>query len=391
MLNRRCLWQIGLQLGQEGRLLGGQTSQGSFQSSPLVNAGSGLDQAWAWPRYDPSAVFVVWPGDEGERIGGSPCLHGPRLYKVVRSGSGEETRSLLAYARRCTSQAQGCSCSAHQARFGVSGTPQPGQQQHLHPLSPSDPWAFDRTCHSPWPQGAASYCSGAAPCRNEHWACGWPRAERSRRLLEPDRQTWPTQRQLAEEAEQSRLQPGCSLTCGLWALRGPPALWARCGALWPAGPDRHHGMSLQPASHEQPERGGHRQDSQGSPQRVGPSRALDAPGPGVRASSARACRAFPSVSNGLHLGDVLLGLLLSILIGGAAFFILRSNAFRRMSRHRRAAAVEVGPAGRLVHAAHTAPPAAREGCSSARPPACCCAGPQAVTLCRRSRTWTRPR
>ena len=50
------------------------------------------------------------------------------------------------------------------------------------------------------------------------------------------------------------------------------------------------------------------------------------------------------------MGDFLLGLLLSVFIGGAVFFLLRSNAFRRFSRHQKAAAVEVSPAARLARA-----------------------------------------
>ena len=61
---------------------------------------------------------------------------------------------------------------------------------------------------------------------------------------------------------------------------------------------------------------------------------------------------FPSASNGIHVGDFLLGLVLSVLIGGVAFFILRSNAFRRFSRHQKAAAVDVSPSPAccLMHA-----------------------------------------
>lgn len=45
------------------------------------------------------------------------------------------------------------------------------------------------------------------------------------------------------------------------------------------------------------------------------------------------------------MGDFLLGLLISVLLGAAAFFILRSNAFRRFTRHQKAAAVEACPVG----------------------------------------------
>ena len=43
------------------------------------------------------------------------------------------------------------------------------------------------------------------------------------------------------------------------------------------------------------------------------------------------------------MADFLLGLILSVLVGGAAFFLLRSNASWSLSRRKKADAVEVLP------------------------------------------------
>ena len=56
------------------------------------------------------------------------------------------------------------------------------------------------------------------------------------------------------------------------------------------------------------------------------------------------CR-YPTQSRGLHVADFLLGLILSILVGGAAFFLLRSNAGMRFSLRQKADAVEVSLLG----------------------------------------------
>ena len=55
-----------------------------------------------------------------------------------------------------------------------------------------------------------------------------------------------------------------------------------------------------------------------------------------------AARWSPS-SGGLHVADFLLGLILSVLVGGAAFFLLRSNASWSLSRRQKANAIEVLP------------------------------------------------